>query len=679
MSKYPVYLQDDETSCGVYCIKMILKYYGVNEDAINIKRKVRPDSSGSTIKGMIEALHSYNIESMAYKASLDDIEETLSLPCILHCIQGELGHYVVLYEIKKEQYIIGDPSIGIVKYSREELSDIYSQNVISINHLGRYYDYSERTYGSFLKGLYKLYKREIHQMIKVSLLIAVISYIITGLYSFMIDFIHTDSPIVMSLIVCMSYFLLNVMKILLERTKEKNSILFHRSLDKEYVYQSAKGILDLPEDCFYQDIGMIHSKIISLYDLSGYTIEFFKAVFIDLLVIIVLMAGMCLICLSLAGLILLDILLIILYVKYKSKDILSFYKHFLQAHNCHSQKLLSFIGHRNLGRVYLGKAKYIKDYDMVYEKEANAKEDQRMLILKMSMSIEMLSLIGTIMILVMGLYLYRHHLLSMGHIFMFYMLHSLMIPSVMNSMSVFVQFKQSAVLYEHYKEFLEREALKEEIIEEKVKDIYLNNVSFSYGYHQKVLSHFDLHINQSLFVVGANGSGKSTFLRLINGEDTHFKGKILINNQDITTIKNSSLHQRIAYIHQDGFIEGTVFDNLMCEDIDKIEKISHVLDYPELFTQLEISLKEDGSPLSAGQQQLLILARALLHDCDVYLLDEAFSHVDFKKAKRIIRSIKEHYPDKLFIIVTHRNNLMNKGDTYVIIETGKVKDIRVRR
>ena len=117
MSKYPVYLQDDETSCGVYCIKMILKYYGVNEDAINIKRKVRPDSSGSTIKGMIEALHSYNIESMAYKASLDDIEETLSLPCILHCIQGELGHYVVLYEIKKEQYIIGDPSIGIVKYS----------------------------------------------------------------------------------------------------------------------------------------------------------------------------------------------------------------------------------------------------------------------------------------------------------------------------------------------------------------------------------------------------------------------------------------------------------------------------------------------------------------------------------------------------------------------------------
>ena len=84
MSKYPVYLQDDETSCGVYCIKMILKYYGVNEDAINIKRKVRPDSSGSTIKGMIEALHSYNIESIAYKASLDDIEETLSLPCILH-------------------------------------------------------------------------------------------------------------------------------------------------------------------------------------------------------------------------------------------------------------------------------------------------------------------------------------------------------------------------------------------------------------------------------------------------------------------------------------------------------------------------------------------------------------------------------------------------------------------
>lgn len=119
MRKYPIYLQDDEVSCGVYCIKMILKYYDIEEDTLNIKRKARIDHTGTTIKGLVETLKSYAIEAKAYHASLKDIEEHITLPCILHTIEDGIGHFVVLYEIKGDTYIIGDPAHGIVVYDQE--------------------------------------------------------------------------------------------------------------------------------------------------------------------------------------------------------------------------------------------------------------------------------------------------------------------------------------------------------------------------------------------------------------------------------------------------------------------------------------------------------------------------------------------------------------------------------
>ena len=67
MSKYPIFKQDDETSCGVYCIKMILNYFHFDDEIINIKRKCRLTHQGVTVYGMIECLKSYHIDAKAYK------------------------------------------------------------------------------------------------------------------------------------------------------------------------------------------------------------------------------------------------------------------------------------------------------------------------------------------------------------------------------------------------------------------------------------------------------------------------------------------------------------------------------------------------------------------------------------------------------------------------------------
>ena len=159
MHKYPIELQDEEKSCGAYCIDMILKYYHFYDEIKNIKKKARLNQNGISIRGMIECLKSYQIEAKAYEATLEDVVREVKCPCILYMIYDGIGHFVVLYEIKDEEYIIGDPAKGLVKMYIEEMNEHYGQRVIVIKHVGRVPQLHYKSYRQFLKDTFFAYQR----------------------------------------------------------------------------------------------------------------------------------------------------------------------------------------------------------------------------------------------------------------------------------------------------------------------------------------------------------------------------------------------------------------------------------------------------------------------------------------------------------------------------------------
>lgn len=120
---------------------MILKYYGIDEDIATMKRKARIDSTGTAIRGLVDTLQSYAIEAKAYHATLDDIEKHIQCPCILHTQSDEIGHFVVLYEIKGGTYIVGDPGNGLMLYERgRNRSSLFSECNFYYSFWKRYYD-----------------------------------------------------------------------------------------------------------------------------------------------------------------------------------------------------------------------------------------------------------------------------------------------------------------------------------------------------------------------------------------------------------------------------------------------------------------------------------------------------------------------------------------------------------
>ena len=172
--------------------------------------------------------------------------------------------------------------------------------------------------------------------------------------------------------------------------------------------------------------------------------------------------------------------------------------------------------------------------------------------------------------------------------------------------------------------------------------------------------------------MGENGSGKSTLLKLISGENSDYRGDIYLNNTSLTKLNRSCLYEHILYVkEEETFMEGTVHENLMNEDLTKIENILKLLEAESMMEMMGLAIKSDGFPLSQGQRQLLALTRALLKEADVYCLDESFSHIYERKAKRIIKRLFHTYKSTLFVIVTHQTKLVNSDYDCVIMGAEK--------
>ncbi len=230
--------------------------------------------------------------------------------------------------------------------------------------------------------------------------------------------------------------------------------------------------------------------------------------------------------------------------------------------------------------------------------------------------------------------------------------------------------------------------LKEEEPEEKVSqlpenslNIRLSDVSFSYD-EKQVLEHISMDIPENTFtgIVGESGSGKSTIASLIMGRNSIKHGSLTIGDLNVADINEDSLFKNINYVGIGStFFKGSVRENLLLADPDASEgKLWDVLaecNIDGFFKEekgLDTLLTENAGNLSGGQKQRLALARAILHDAEVYIFDEATSNIDIESEELILSEIKKLAKQKTVIMITHRLMNVIDADRIYCMEKGKV-------
>ncbi len=216
-------------------------------------------------------------------------------------------------------------------------------------------------------------------------------------------------------------------------------------------------------------------------------------------------------------------------------------------------------------------------------------------------------------------------------------------------------------------------------------NIGFSNIKFTYPGRESVLDDitFNIESGETVGLVGSTGSGKTTLIRLLMRFHDPLSGQIEIDDKDIKGLKLNSLRGSIALVSQNTTLfPGTVRENIAYgkpnsseEEILNATRIAEASVFiSELPDGMDTDIGEDGHKLSGGQRQRLAIARAVLKDAPILILDEATSNVDNETEAALQRSIEKISVDRTTLIIAHRLSTIRNADRIIVLDSGSISE-----
>ena len=235
-------------------------------------------------------------------------------------------------------------------------------------------------------------------------------------------------------------------------------------------------------------------------------------------------------------------------------------------------------------------------------------------------------------------------------------------------------------------ELIEAPTLPEEAREERVKfkgDVEFKDVSFSYTEEKELIKNFNLSVSsgQHIAIVGPTGCGKTTLINLLMRFYDVKEGEILLDGQNICSISRHTLRDAFGMVLQDTWLSaGTIKDNIRFgnlnatdEEIISAAKAAHAHSFIRRLSKgYDTEIGENGGSLSQGQKQLLCIARVILSNPEMLILDEATSSIDTRTELRIQKAFATMMEGKTSFIVAHRLSTILEADKILVMKDGNI-------
>jgi ATP-binding cassette subfamily B protein len=220
------------------------------------------------------------------------------------------------------------------------------------------------------------------------------------------------------------------------------------------------------------------------------------------------------------------------------------------------------------------------------------------------------------------------------------------------------------------------------------KDIHIENLMFQYeGPHSpKVLDTINLHIPQNKItaIVGSSGSGKTTLLKLMLGFYPPIEGKVLVGKTGLENYSQRLWREKCGVVMQDGFIfSDSIANNIAVSDetVDRQKlldavKVANIQEFvEELPLSYNTKIGQEGSGISQGQKQRMLIARAIYKNPDYIFLDEATNALDANNEKVIMENLQEFFKGRTVVVVAHRLSTVKNADQIVVLDKGKIVEL----
>lgn len=695
-NKFQCIKQHDMKDCGAACLATVSKQHGLNIPISKIRQVAGTDKDGTNLYGLIKAAETLGFTAKGVKANQEAFFQEFPLPAIAHVVvDNSIMHYVVIHQIKKNKILIADPAKGLIKYSPEEFFKMWTGVLVLLVPT---FDFKQ---GDETKGLLKRFlgllkpqKKLIVHIFFASLLYTVLGILGAFYFQFLIDDILPYNLNKTLFIISIGVIILYIFQVILNMFRSQLLLYLGQKLDINLMLGYYQHVLSLPMDFFgTRKVGEIVSRFNDASKVRDALSTATLTVMIDVLMVIV--GGLILYLQSglLFGItvILVPLYALIVWLYQKPYDRIN------RKEMEENAQLTSYLVESING------IETVKSYNA--EKKTNLETEIRFIkfiktifrhgtMENVQGSIKtLIELVGGVVILWVGAHQVIQGELSVGQLMTYNALLAYFLNPIRNLINLQPTILTAVVAADRLGDILDIEPEKTLDEDRKIKPetlkghIEIKDLDFRYGTRDWTLKNINLTIEQGekVALVGESGSGKTTLTKLMLNFYPFEKGEILIRDYNLKDINREVLRERIAYIPQDTFFfSGTIRENLTLGvkgDIE-FEEIVNACKYAkahEFINQLPLRydtmLEEDASNLSGGQRQRLAIARAILKNPDILIMDEATSNLDSTTEKAISETIQEISGEITTFVIAHRLSTIMKCDKILVMDKGQIIEI----
>ncbi len=338
-------------------------------------------------------------------------------------------------------------------------------------------------------------------------------------------------------------------------------------------------------------------------------------------------------------------------------------------------------------RAYNQEANTIDKFDIKNEEAVDAYYDSEYYTIA-GPAVNFVNNLSLSLISVLGAIFYLKGMMSVGNISSF-VLYSRKFSGPINEMANIIGEFQSALaaaerVFNLMDEIEEAKDVENAITLDNVEgNVELKNIEFGYLPDKRIIHNLSFYAKKGglIAIVGPTGAGKTTLINLLMRFYDADNGTISVDGNDITKTTMSSLRKSYAMVLQDTWLfHGTIFENVSygkkdatMDEVIEVCKAAKIHSYiKKLPKGYDTIIREDGTNISKGQKQLLTIARAMLLDCKMLILDEATSNVDTRTEIKIQAAMRKLMEDKTCFIIAHRLSTIQNSDLILVVNNGNI-------
>ena len=685
--------QMDQKDCGVASLAMVFGYFGSYYSLARLRELAKTTTNGTTALGLVKAAETLGFEPQAIQADMTLFDSpNLIFPFVVHVLKDkELFHYYVVTGKDKQNIHIADPDpeVRLTKLSRERFEEEWTGTTIFVAPSPNYQPHKDKNQGltSFLPILINQ-KGLIINIILATVLVTLINIVGSYYLQSIIDtYVPNQTSSTLS-VVSICLVIVYALQQILSFAQDYLLIVLGQRLSIDVILSYIKHIFNLPMSFFAtRRTGEIVSRFTdanSIIDaLASTTISIFLDISMMLMISIILfLQNSNLFFISLLGLPIYALIIIAFMKPFEKMN-----RDTMEANATLSSSVIEDInGIETIKSLVSEKTRYQKlDREFVdYLKRSftySRAESQQKALKKFA------QLLLNVCVLWMGANFVMDGKMSLGQLITYNTLLYYFTNPLENIINLQSKLQTAQVANSRLNEVYR---VKSEFEEQKMVedlsmvqgDMTFKGIHYKYDYGQDILSDINLTIKQGskIALVGISGSGKSTLAKMMVNFYSPNQGEIRLGDMNLNQIDKKSLRQHINYLPQQPYVfNGTILENLLLgakegttrEDILRAVELAEIReDIERMPLNYQTELTSDGTGISGGQRQRIALARALLTDAPILILDEATSSLDILTEKRIVDNLMNL--DKTLIFIAHRLTIAERVEKVIVLDRGKI-------